>query len=894
MKKKTNLKKQSESTLQTILNNGDVKEIRALFHFDSSHTDKEVVFKFNVWTRFFHAKFFKSKDAPFHAEIDMRNVRLYRGKDSRFIDIAFRGAAKRQPLTAKILTPKGFTTLGQLKVGDFVIGSDGKPVEVEFMSEVIDRPIYKVETEDGRSTECDSEHLWTVRKMSNVKDKNITITTQKIIDDGLFYERFDRRYPDKKYLDYKFALETVAPVQLEKKDLPLDPYLVGVLLGDGSMSKEWGGARLHFHKDDDLHYRNQLDNYIVTDTKYDKRNTNVGRFGISGIGKDIIKLGMNVNCYNKFIPTDYLYGDVSQRKAVLEGLMDTDGTVGLNRKTGGNTPSFSTVSEKLADGVVELVRSLGGRASKNKRNGCIKLNGKPYWRIGIMFTDYKPFRLKRKLDRCNFSNHTFSRIVSIKLVGNKLGRCIKIKNSDGLYVTDDYLLTHNTTRTKLFAAFAISNDMDHFRRYIKVLSADSANSQQIVTDVYNLLIKKVVLFYYPEIFMKTVEKREEKMSVFTTSTGVKMQSDSVGTDQRGDIQDDARPDFIWFDDFETRKTLRSAVITHAIKDNMQEAVDGLSITGGALYNCNYLSERGNVHTLVLKSPESCLITPIKGSIVNGTHVDGPPTWPAAYTPEQVETKLANTDDPAGEYLCTPSAGADVLFDRKILEKQEAKTPIRTIADFKIFHAYDPSHRYGSGHDVAGGVGLDSSTSVFIDFTTYPSKVVATFRSNTMRPNSFGHEIANQADRFGRPKVAVENNKFDECIGVLKRKNDTGMDIDLFFTEIDETIVGMPPRRRYFGWNTNSDTKPKMMFALKKAIEDGHLELSDPELTAEAKSYGRDDLMDSDEDVRLTTRHFDLLIACAIAYQMKDHAEVMPTNKGQDYKQSDYEQPGLNA
>ena len=545
MKKKTNLKKQSESTLQTILNNGDVKEIRALFHFDSSHTDQEVVFKFNVWTRFFHAKFFKSKDAPFHAEIDMRNVRLYRGKDSRFIDIAFRGAAK-------------------------------------------------------------------------------------------------------------------------------------------------------------------------------------------------------------------------------------------------------------------------------------------------------------------------------------------------------------TTRTKLFVAFAISNDMDHFRRYIKVLSADSANSQQIVTDVYNLLIKKVVLFYYPEIFMKTVEKREEKMSVFTTSTGVKMQSDSVGTDQRGDIQDDARPDFIWFDDFETRKTLRSAVVTHAIKDNMQEAVDGLSISGGALYNCNYLSERGNVHTLVLKYPQFCLITPIKGSIVNGTHVDGPPTWPEAYTPEQVETKLSNTDDPAGEYLCTPSAGADVLFDRKILEKQEAKTPIRTIADFKIFHAYDPSHRYGSGHDVAGGVGLDSSTSVFIDFTTYPSKVVATFRSNTMRPNSFGHEIANQADRFGRPKVAVENNKFDECIGVLKRKNDTGIDIDLFFTEIDETIVGLPPRRRYFGWNTNSDTKPKMMFALKKAVEDGHLELSDPELTAEAKSYGRDDLMDSDEDVRLTTRHFDLLIACAIAYQMKDHAEVMPTNKGQDYKQADYEQPNLNA
>lgn len=446
-----------------------------------------------------------------------------------------------------------------------------------------------------------------------------------------------------------------------------------------------------------------------------------------------------------------------------------------------------------------------------------------------------------------------------------------------------------TTRTKLFVAFAIANDMDHFRRYIKVLSADAANSKQIVTDVYNLLIKKAILVYYPEIFRKTEEKREETMSAFTTATGVKMQSDSVGTDQRGDIQDDARPDFLWFDDFETRKTLRSAVVTNAIKDNMQEAIDGLSINGAALYNCNYLSERGNVHILVQKYPESTLITPIKGSIKNGVHVDGPPNWPTAYTPEQVAVKLKNADDPAGEYLCTPSAGADIMFDRKALEKQEVKTPVREIAGFKIFHAYDPSHRYGSGHDVALGVGRDSSTSVFIDFSTFPSKVVGTFKSNVIKPDSFAHEIANESDRFGRPKVAVENNKYDECIGVLKNK-----DVDLFFTEVDETIVGMPPKRRYYGWNTNSDTKPKMIFALKKAVEDGHLELSDGDLISELRSYTRDDLMDREEDVRLTTRHFDLLIAAAIAYQMKDHAEVMKKTQTSEAvnQEQEYERPGL--
>jgi len=443
-----------------------------------------------------------------------------------------------------------------------------------------------------------------------------------------------------------------------------------------------------------------------------------------------------------------------------------------------------------------------------------------------------------------------------------------------------------TTRTKLLIAYCIANDSDHLRRYIKVLAADGGNAKQIVTDVYNMLINKAVIYYYPEIFEKTEEKREERMSVFTTATGVKMQADTVGTDQRGDIQDDARPDFIWFDDFETRKTLRSAIVSNAINDNMEEARNGLSKTGASLYNCNYLSERGNVHRLVTKHKECVLITPIKGKVVGGLFIDGLPTW-NAYTAEEVELKLKSADDPAGEYLCVPSAGLDIFFDRTCLDKQERKVPIREVAGFKIFHAYDASHRYGSGHDVSGGVGLDSSTSAFIDFSTFPSKVVATYQNNLIKPDTFGHEIAHQSDRFGRPVVAVENNMFDMCIGVLKLK-----DVNLFFTDIEETRAGLPPRTKYYGWNTNSDTKSKMMFTLKKAVEDGHLELSDEAIILELASYTRDDLMDRADDVRLTTRHFDLLMAVAIAYQMKNHAEVKRVSIDLPIQEQPYEYPGF--
>jgi len=435
-----------------------------------------------------------------------------------------------------------------------------------------------------------------------------------------------------------------------------------------------------------------------------------------------------------------------------------------------------------------------------------------------------------------------------------------------------------TTRTKLFVAFVIANDEEHTRRFFKVLSADYGNAKQIVTDIYNLLINRRVQEFYPELFEKTVEKRQETMAVFTTATGVRMQADSVGTDQRGDIQEESRPDFIWFDDFETRKTLRSAVTTQAIWDNMEEARNGLAKGGASLYNCNYLSERGNVHRLVEKHRDATLITPIRQG--------GKPTWPEAYTVEEIATIEKNAEDFAGEYLCEPSAGADIFFDRATLDRQIKKTPVKVVADFKIFHQYDPSHRYGIGADVAGGVGLDSSTSVVIDFSTIPNRVVATFKSNTIKPDVFGYELIREADMYGRPIIAPENNKFDMCIGVLKAQ---GYD-SIYFTEVKETRAGLAPKIRTFGWNTNSMTKPKMLFELKKAVEDGHLELSDPDLIAELRSYTRDDLMDKDEDVRLTTRHFDILIACAIAYQMRNWSQYRTETA--PYQQPEFQRSGL--
>lgn len=426
-----------------------------------------------------------------------------------------------------------------------------------------------------------------------------------------------------------------------------------------------------------------------------------------------------------------------------------------------------------------------------------------------------------------------------------------------------------TARTKLFIAFVIANDKNNFRKYIKVLAEDRTNSKQIVTDIYNMFISPKVLEMYPEIFKKTTAKREETMSSFTTSTGVKLLADTVGTDQRGALQENARPDFIWFEDFENRKTIRSAVITKAIGDNMEEARTSLAKGGACVYTCNYISEAGNVHKLVQKEDEKnfVLIVPI-------INKDGVIAWDR-YSIEDIEQMKKDDEDFEGERLCEPSAGKDIYFPRDILDAMPSKQPIKELAGFKIFHKYDPSHRYGSGHDIAKGVGLDSCTSVFIDFDTVPARVVATYADNEIKPEIFGSEIYNQQNEFPGSIAGVENNFGTEAIYVLKQK-----EAKLYETKKNDKQI-IDKITTEYGWNTNRLTKPKMLASVLKAIKDGLLTLTDPALIKEFRSYTRHDLLEYVNDPRLTTRHFDLLTACAIAWQMKDFATYYKKQSTQD-------------
>jgi hypothetical protein len=193
---------------------------------------------------------------------------------------------------------------------------------------------------------------------------------------------------------------------------------------------------------------------------------------------------------------------------------------------------------------------------------------------------------------------------------------------------------------------------------------------------------------------------------------------------------------------------------------MEEARTGLAINGSSIYTANYFSEAGNIHRLVTKESDRKVVQ------ITAILTNGKPTWDR-YTIEDIERMKKEDEDFEGERMCKPNASKDVYFDRVLLEAMPVREPIMTIADFKIYRKYNPSHRYAGGMDVAGGVGLDSSTSVFIDFDCFPAQVVGTYASNTILPEAFGDEIYMQSNRFGTCLIAPENNKFDQTI--LKTK-----------------------------------------------------------------------------------------------------------------------------
>lgn len=365
------------------------------------------------------------------------------------------GTGKAQPLTSKILTPNGWTTMGEIQIGDDVISRDGKPTKVTGVFPQGVRPIYRVSFNDGSSTDCDGEHLWYTETYN---DRN----HRKRDSNGKRYSS-PRKGSVKTTLEIKESLLTnsgrknhsipmVEPIEFKKENLLIDPYVMGCLLGDGSFTKNKViltniNEELINLVEDRLPKETLIEKIPSHDIDYCIKSEKSG-VGQNKVLNEIRFLGLDGKKSNsKFIPVKYLFSDINDRISLLQGLMDTDGTI--DKRSG--SLSYTTVSKKLMDGVKSLVESLGGTCKitekqKNYTYKGVKKEGQLSYNLAISLKDIEPFKVSVKKDlvitKTKYKPKRF--ITSIEYIGEEDAQCIMVDNPEHLYVTDDYIVTHNT------------------------------------------------------------------------------------------------------------------------------------------------------------------------------------------------------------------------------------------------------------------------------------------------------------------------------------------------------------------------------------------------------------------------------------------------------------------
>ena len=335
----------------------------------------------------------------------------------------------------KIPTATGFKTIEDLKVGDFVFGPDGLPVLVLGKSEVFrGRVLYRVWTDDGSYLDVDGEHLWTVRldrKRGIYKD----YTTEQLWRRQNGEVLRTKRGGGVEFIGTATGvprlpmLPKVLPVQYEKKQLLVDPYVLGVWLGDGSSNS----GVITAEDADAVFTRAEIERRGYKTSDQATRYT----FSILGLQCRLKELGVYKN---KHIPQVYLEGSVEQRRDLLKGLMDTDGNVSKAGQC-----FFAQSNRAIIEQVAELLRSLGIKA--NILESEAKIKDKSYgltWKISFYASDV--FLLPRKEERTLKDNRKFGRYIKVeKLEVTGDTQCIKVDREDGLFLAGEgYICTHNT------------------------------------------------------------------------------------------------------------------------------------------------------------------------------------------------------------------------------------------------------------------------------------------------------------------------------------------------------------------------------------------------------------------------------------------------------------------
>ena len=364
-----------------------------------------------------------------------------------------RKQGKALSLDTPIPTPDGWKTMGDLQVGDFVWGADGKPTRVTFVTETMyNHKCYKVTFSDGETVVADAEHNWFVKVWHH--------STKVMTTEEIFKSKWKHIRNDKKGVEYIYRIPVNKPIQNDDIDLPVDPYTLGCWLADGNRRDP-----IMTTADFDLQMYDRISKiYGEPKLRHDKRTkaieviyTGDGHKIVSKLRQALIKAGV---LNNKHVPSIYMFASERQRLELLQGFMDSDGYI--SNQCG--QCEFQQKSVAITDGICEILSTLGITYTRTTRIPTI--NGKKCNEVQRVsfFTDKKLpcFTLQRKYERLKDALNKrmeYKSIVNIEETESVPVKCITVDNEDHLYLFGKrYSVTHNTALAALFCLWFLIGD----------------------------------------------------------------------------------------------------------------------------------------------------------------------------------------------------------------------------------------------------------------------------------------------------------------------------------------------------------------------------------------------------------------------------------------------------
>lgn len=376
------------------------------------------------------------------------------------------GIGKEQPISEPVLTEDGWVNMGDIKVGTKVFGEDGKLHNVIGVYPQGIKDVYEVTFRDGTKTRCGLDHLWTVsttKQRENMRkhhDYRFKVLPLKEIMKNYRTERRAFIKKGQGRYQYKYSVPINDPIEFgiyKDSDLKIDPYILGLLLGDGGFT---GNVITFTNSEEELfeHLSSWCDLKGLEIRTKNFDNHKQGEICIkneSNATKNYLKEALSEIDLNrcgsreKFMPKEYLYSSIENRRKLLSGLINTDGHVT------DESIVYSSYSSKLAQDVAELARSLGficriSSYDRTDENSTKKYEKEIEYRVSIIGNDYSALALSSKHRSKLQKKHTeyVKSITNIELVGKEESQCIMLDSPSGLYITRDYIVTHNTTIVK--------------------------------------------------------------------------------------------------------------------------------------------------------------------------------------------------------------------------------------------------------------------------------------------------------------------------------------------------------------------------------------------------------------------------------------------------------------